>query len=273
VHGVRQRLARSNKFFQRPGKHAGALSGFSAYRQGDVCLFRRPLVAGAFTTQDCGLVYFWSFKMKVIAFTRTLQGTGASRRLRIAGQTPGIIYGGTSAPVNITLDHNALYHALKKEVFHSSILDMEIDGVSQPVLLRDFQVHAFKQLVLHADFQRIDANQKIKMKVALHFANADVSPAVKLHGATISHVMTEIEVLCLPGDLPEFITVDLTEVDVGHSIHMENLVLPTGVTVVMHGTKQTVATALVPAGHISAEAAAPADAAAPAAKGKSSAKK
>ena len=205
--------------------------------------------------------------MKVIAFKRTLQGTGASRRLRIAGQTPGIIYGGTEAPVTISLDHNALYHALKKEVFHSSILDLEIDGVSQQVLLRDFQVHAFKQLVLHADFQRVHADQKIHMKVALHFINADVSPAVKAHSATISHVMSEIEVSCLPGALPEFITVDLANIDVGHSIHVTDLVLPEGVTVVSHGT--TVATALVPAGHVSAEAVAPAaDAAAAAPAGK-----
>ena len=209
--------------------------------------------------------------MKVIAFKRTLQGTGASRRLRLAGQTPGIIYGGTEAPVAISLDHNALYHALKKEAFHSSILDLEIDGVVQQVLLRDFQNHAFKQLVLHADFQRVDANQKIHMKVALHFVNADVSPAVKLHSAIISHVMTELEVSCLPGKLPEFIEVDLTNIDVGHSIHVTDLVLPEGVTVLSAGT--TVATALVPAGHVSAEetaaeATAAAAAAAPAPKGK-----
>ena len=203
--------------------------------------------------------------MKVIAFKRTLQGTGASRRLRISGQTPGIVYGGVEAPVSISLDHNALYHALKKEVFHSSILDLEIDGVTQQVLLRDFQVHAFKQLVLHADFQRVEANQKVHMKVALHFVNADVSPAVKLHGAIVSHVMAEIEVSCLPGQLPEFISVDLTNIDVGHSIHVADLVLPAGVTAIAHGTNQTVATASIPAGHVSAEAApAAAAAAAPA---------
>ncbi len=210
--------------------------------------------------------------MKVIAFKRELQGTGASRRLRIAGQTPGIVYGGSAAPVSISLDHNALYHALKKEVFHSSILELEIDGTSQQVLLRDFQVHAFKQLVLHADFQRVDANQKIHMKVALHYANADVSPAVKLHGATISHVLNEMEVSCLPGHLPEFITVDLSNIDVGHSLHVADLVLPEGVTA-LAGPKQTVATASVPAGHASAEASEAAPADAPAAKGKPAAKK
>ncbi|MYM28801.1 large subunit ribosomal protein L25 [Duganella sacchari] len=194
--------------------------------------------------------------MKVVAFKRELQGSGASRRLRNSGQTPGIIYGGTEAPVTIALDHNALYHALKKEAFHSSILDLEIDGKAEKVLLRDFQMHAFKQLVLHADFQRVDANKKVHMKVALHFVNADVSPAVKLHGATISHVANELEIECLPADLPEFVTVDLTNVDVGHSVHVADLTLPKGVTAVTHGNNLTIATASVPAGHVAAEAAA-----------------
>jgi large subunit ribosomal protein L25 len=194
--------------------------------------------------------------MKVVAFKRELQGSGASRRLRNSGQTPGIIYGGTEAPVTISLDHNALYHALKKEAFHSSILDLEIDGKVQKVLLRDFQVHAYKQLVLHADFQRVNASEKLHVKVALHFANADVSPAVKLHGATISHVLNEIEIECLPADLPEFITVDLTNVDVGNSVHVADLTLPKGVTAITHGNDLTVATASVPAGQVAAEAAA-----------------
>jgi large subunit ribosomal protein L25 len=194
--------------------------------------------------------------MKVVAFKRELQGSGASRRLRNSGQTPGIIYGGTEAPVTISLDHNALYHALKKEAFHSSILDLEIDGKVQKVLLRDFQVHAYKQLVLHADFQRVNASEKLHVKVALHFANADVSPAVKLHGATISHVLNEIEIECLPADLPEFVTVDLTNVDVGTSVHVSDLTLPKGVTAITHGNDLTVATASVPAGQVAAEAAA-----------------
>ena len=191
--------------------------------------------------------------MKVIAFARKEQGTGASRRLRIAGQTPGIIYGGTEAPVSIALDHNALYHALKKEAFHSSILDLEVDGKVEKVLLRDFQVHAYKQLVLHADFQRVDPNQKIHVKVPLHFVNADVSPAVKLHAAVISHVAVELDISCLPADLPEFVEVDLSKLDAGQSIHVSSLVLPKGVTAVVHGDDATVATATVPAGAVSAE--------------------
>jgi len=194
--------------------------------------------------------------MKVVAFARTQQGTGASRRLRKAGQTPGIIYGGAAAPQLIALDGNALFHALKKEAFHGSILDLELDGQAQKVLLRDFQMHAYKQLVLHADFQRVDASQPIHAKVTLHFVNADVSPAVKLSGAIVSHVLNELEVSCLPGQLPEFITVDLSTLEAGQSIHVSQLNLPEGVTVVAHGKDQTVATSSIPRGAATAEAAA-----------------
>ena len=201
--------------------------------------------------------------MKVIAFARKELGTGASRRQRIAGLTPGIVYGGTAAPVNISLDHNALYHALKKEAFHSSILDLEVDGKVEQVLLRDFQVHAYKQLVLHADFQRVDAKQKIHVKVPLHFVNAEISPAVKLHGGIISHVATELDVSCLPGALPEFVEIDLAKLDIGHSIHLADIKLPKGVSAVVHGGEDnpTIATASVPAGKVEAEAAAAAPAA------------
>ncbi|WP_322401820.1 50S ribosomal protein L25/general stress protein Ctc [Massilia luteola] len=194
--------------------------------------------------------------MKVVAFARTQQGTGASRRLRNAGQTPGIIYGGAAAPELIALDGNALYHALKKEAFHGSILDLELDGKAQKVLLRDFQMHAYKQLVLHADFQRVDASQPIHTKIALHFINADISPAVKLSGAIVSHVLNELDVSCLPGQLPEFITVDLSTLEAGQSIHVSQLNLPEGVTVVAHGQDQTVATSSIPRGAATAEVAA-----------------
>ncbi len=196
--------------------------------------------------------------MKVVAFPRKEQGSGASRRLRNAGQTPGIIYGGTAAPVAIALDHNALFHALKKEAFHSSILDMEIEGKVEKVLLRDFQMHAYKQLVLHVDFQRVDANQKIHVKVPLHFVNADVSPAVKLSAGVISHVLNELDISCLPGDLPEFVEVDLSKLEAGNSIHLSDIQLPKGVTAVAHDNL-TLATATVPAGQVSAGDAAAGD--------------
>ncbi|EJN10414.1 50S ribosomal protein L25/general stress protein Ctc [Herbaspirillum sp. YR522] len=190
--------------------------------------------------------------MKIIGFPRKEQGTGASRRLRIAGQTPGIVYGGTAAPVNIALDHNALYHALKKETFHASILDLEIEGKVEQVLLRDFQVHAFKQLVLHVDFQRVDASQKLHTKVPLHFVNAEISPAVKLSSGIVSHVQSELDVQCLPKNLPEFIEVDLANLQIGQSIHLADLKLPVGVTAVSQ-ENLTIATATVPAGQVSAE--------------------
>lgn len=201
--------------------------------------------------------------MKVVAFARKELGTGASRRQRVAGLTPGIVYGGTAAPLNISLDHNALYHALKKEAFHSSILDLEVDGKAEKVLLRDFQVHAYKQLVLHVDFQRVDATQKIHVKVPLHFINAEISPAVKLSGGIISHVTSELDISCLPGDLPEFVEVDLAALEVGHSIHLADIKLPKGVSAIQHGGEEnpTIATAAIPAGKVEEAAAAEAPAA------------
>lgn len=171
--------------------------------------------------------------MKVVAFERSVQGTGASRRLRNSGKTPGIIYGGAGLPQSIELDHNALFHALKKEVFHSSILDLEVSGQVQKVLLRDFQMHPYKQLVLHVDFQRVDLNKKLHVKVPLHFVGVEVSPGVKL-GATVSHVFNDLEIQCLPSDLPEFIEIDLSQAEVGFILHAKEVSLPKGVSLVPH---------------------------------------
>jgi len=173
-------------------------------------------------------------EIEVIAAKRELQGTGASRRLRHAGKVPGIVYGGTAAPVQIELDHNALYHSLRKEAFHASVLTMNIDGAKESVLLRDAQWHPYKQQVLHVDFQRVDKTHKIHVKVPLHFLNADVAPGVKTGGGKVSHVMTEIDVTCLPGNLPEFIAVDMGGLELGHSIHVAELKLPEGVELVAH---------------------------------------
>ena len=183
--------------------------------------------------------------MKVIAFPRTEQGSGASRRLRRAGHTPGIVYGGPAAPVAITLDHNALYHALKKEAFHSSVLEMELAGGSSQVLLRDVQMHPFKQLIQHIDFQRVDANTKLHMKVPLHYSGQENSAAVKADACLINHVMTEIEVSCLPKDLPEFIAVDLSQLTKGHSLHVNDITLPAGVVAVTRGKTNPVLVAVV----------------------------
>jgi len=208
------------------------------------------------------------------AFARTAEGRGASRRMRRAGKAPGIVYGGTTKPTPIELDHNALFHALRNEAFHSSILMMKLDGAVQKVLLRDVQMHPFRNEVLHVDFQRVDENRKIHMKVPLHFVNGEVSPAVKLNGAIVSHVTTEVDVACLPKDLPEFIEVDLSSLEVGHSIHVSALKVPAGVIVVTHGkTDPVVATAVVPRAAVEAEEAAAAEAAAPAEAAKSAEKK
>jgi large subunit ribosomal protein L25 len=181
------------------------------------------------------------------AFPRATEGRAASRRMRRSGKAPGIVYGGPMPPQPIELDHNALVHALRNEVFHSSILTMKVDGASTQVLLRDVQMHPFKNEVLHVDFQRIDPSRKIHMKVPLHFVNEAMSPAVKTEGAIISHVMTEIDIACLPKDLPEFIEVDLSQLDTAHSLHVSGVTLPAGVAVVTHRTGDpVVATAVVP---------------------------
>ncbi len=183
--------------------------------------------------------------MKFVAFERAMQGTGASRRLRISGRTPGIVYGGEGQPQLIELDHNALWHALKREVFHSTVLDMEVGKSESKVLLRDVQMHPFKQLVLHIDFQRVDANTKLHMKVPLHYSGDENSPAVKTEGCIANHVITEIEVKCLPADLPEFIAVDLSGLKKGSSLHLSDITLPKGVVAVTHGKNNPVLVSVV----------------------------
>ena len=173
--------------------------------------------------------------MKFVAFERTLQGTGASRRLRNAAKVPGIVYG-AGTPAMIELDHNALFFALKKEAFHSSILEMELGGKSQNVLLRDYQMHPFRPIVLHIDFQRVDATTKITKKVPLHFTNEENSPAVKTDGCVVNHVATELLIQCLASQLPEFLTVDLGSLAKGQSLHVNDIKLADGVKVMTQGT-------------------------------------
>ena len=181
--------------------------------------------------------------MKFVAYERSLQGTGASRRLRVTNKVPGIVYG-SGQPTMIELDHNALYFALKKEAFHSSLLEMELAGKTETVLLRDFQMHAWKQNVLHVDFQRVDEKTRIHKRVPLHFINEENAPAVKTDKCLISHVANDLEVQCLASQLPEFITVDLGELVKGQSVHVSDLVLPKGVKVVTHGKKDPVIAAV-----------------------------
>ena len=185
--------------------------------------------------------------MQFVAFERAKQGTGASRRLRNTGRTPGIVFGGTAQPATIELDHNALWHALKKEAFHASILDMDLNGKVEKVLLRDVQYHPFKPLVLHVDFQRVDEKTRLHKKVPLHFVNAENSPAVKVDKCLVNHVVTEIEIECLATQLPEFIEIDLGHVIKGQSIHADDLKLATGIKLVTHGKPNpTIATVVEP---------------------------
>ncbi len=210
--------------------------------------------------------------MKFVAFERAKQGTGASRRLRTVGKTPGIVYGGEGQPQLIELDHNALWHALKKEAFHSSILDMELGGKTSKVLLRDVQYHPFRQQVQHIDFQRVDANTRLHMKVPVHYKGAEESEAVKLDKCLVNPIINELDISCLPADLPEFIEVDLSGLKKGTTLHLKDIKLPKGVKAVTHGKPNpALVSVVVPA----AEEAAPeaAEGAAPAADAKAAAGK
>ncbi len=218
--------------------------------------------------------------IEISATKRQAQGTGASRRLRKANRVPGIVYGVGEATM-IELDHNTLYYALRNEAFHASILSLDLEGKKEPVLLRDFQMHPFRQQVLHVDFQRVDPNKKVHMKVPLHFINEAIAPGVKIGGGKITHVLNELDVVCLPADLPLAIEVDLGGLELGHSIHVSDVKLPKGVEVAHHHhAGDAVATVQVPRGTVeaaaeetaAAEAAAPA-AGAPAAKPTAEAKK
>ncbi|HUD31623.1 MAG TPA: 50S ribosomal protein L25/general stress protein Ctc [Variovorax sp.] len=184
--------------------------------------------------------------MKFVAFERAKQGTGASRRLRISGKTPGIVYGGETAPQLIEIDHNALWHALKKEAFHASVLEMDLGGTVSKVLLRDVQYHPFRQLVQHIDFQRVDARTRMTMKVPLHFKGEEESDAVKLEHNLVSHVTTELEVNCLPSELPEFIEVDLSGLKKNGTVTLKDIKLPRGVRWVSHGKANPVLASATP---------------------------
>lgn len=170
-----------------------------------------------------------SEKFEVLAESRSDTGKGASRRLRRVGRVPAIVYGAHQEPEMISLAHNALILQLEHEAFYSHILTLNVAGKIQSVVLKDLQRHPAKPFVLHADFQRIQANEKLRMSVPLHFLNASNCKGVKLGGGVVSHNLNEIEVTCLPQDLPEFIAIDLTDLDLGGIIHLSEVPLPPGV--------------------------------------------
>ena len=182
------------------------------------------------------------------------QGTGASRRLRRTGRVPGILYGGPTAPQPIDIDHNELFQMLRKEAFYSSVLNVNLDGKKEMCLLRDVQRHPYRPVILHADFQRVDATHKLHQKVPLHFINAEISPGVKLSGGMVQHVMSDLDVRCLPKDLPAFIEVDLKDIASGHSLHVSHIKLPAGVEAVLHKAEDpVVATVVVRGGKVEEE--------------------
>ena len=184
-------------------------------------------------------------KFELNAQKRTLQGSGASRRLRHANKVPGIIYGGAAAPLMIELPHNELLLALRKEAFHASVVTINVDGKAETVLLRDSQMHPYRPLVLHVDFLRVDTTHAIHQKVPLHFINAEVAPGVKVAGGIVSPAMVELDISCLPQDLPTFIEVDLSKLEAGHAIHVSQLVFPKGVTSNIHGGDDPVVVTIV----------------------------
>jgi large subunit ribosomal protein L25 len=168
---------------------------------------------------------------KISATGREAAGKGASRRLRRVASIPAVLYGGNAAPQSIQLDHEKAWLASQNEWFYSSILSLELDGKVQKVLLRDMQRHPYKQIIMHLDFQRVDENQALRVKVPLHFLNQESSPAGKAAGVVITHELNEVELSCLPKDLPEFIEIDLAGLAVGGIVHLSELKLPKGVEI------------------------------------------
>lgn len=186
--------------------------------------------------------------IEIKAVKRDVKGTGASRRLRRAGNVPGVVYGGDKAAVSIELNHKELFMEFRHEAFHASILSLSVDGKVESVLLRDYQLHPVRNTIQHIDFQRVSATEKIHVKVPFHFINEDVAPGVKLGGGIISHIQTEADVSCLAKDLPEFIEVDLEKLEAGHAIHLSEIKLPKGVEFVQlaHGDDATVVSIAIP---------------------------
>ena len=168
-------------------------------------------------------------KIEINAKIRELKGTGASRRLRYSGKVPGVLYGGKNDAMSIEFDSKELFMQFKHEAFHASILTLNLDGKKEPVLLRDFQMHPVRNNIQHIDLQRIDENKKLSVKIPFHFLNEDIAAGVKLEGGIVSHIMVEVDISCLPKDLPTYIEVDLINLAIGDSIHLSEIKVPEGV--------------------------------------------
>ena len=163
------------------------------------------------------------------AYGRKDEGKGASRRLRHAGRIPAVVYGGGTAPASIELEHEPTWLAQQHDWFYSSIITLTVDGKAESVLLRDMQRHPYKQIIMHLDFQRVKADQKLHVKVPLHFVNIDKSPAGKSAEATVTSELNDLDIVCLPANLPEFVEVDLGAIKVGDTVHLSDVKLPKGV--------------------------------------------
>ena len=181
-------------------------------------------------------------KIEIKANERMVKGTGASRRLRHSGITPGILYGNNKDAKSIEINAKDLSLQFRKEVFHSSILTLDLNGQKEAVILRDYQLDPVSSNLLHIDLQRINENQKLHVKVPFHFVNEETAPGVKLEGGIISHIMTEVDIACLPKDLPQFIEVDLAELGLGESIHLSQIKIAEGIelTPLTHGNDAAV---------------------------------
>lgn len=203
-------------------------------------------------------------KFELTAERRSELGSSPSRRLRRLDRVPAVIYGGAKEPVMLSFDHQTLYQQLRNEAFHTSILSIKVDGEVDQAILRDVQMHPFKPKVLHLDLQRIVATEKLHMAVPIHFLGEAVAPGVKEQGGIVSHLLTEIDITCLPQDLPEFVTVDVSALQIGDSVHLSDIVLPSGVTItgLAHGGEDLAVAAVVPPRSVEEEEAAAAAAAA-----------
>ncbi len=190
-----------------------------------------------------------SSEFVLTAEPRTEQGKGASRRLRRAGKVPAILYGAGKDPVPLSVNHNELLKQLENEAFYSHILTVELDGKKEQAVLKDLQRHPAKPFILHLDLMRVSAGEKIRVNVPLHFIGEDVAPGVKVGGGIVTHAVTEVEITCLPKDLPEYIEVDLSKLELGESLHLSDLQLPPGVELVqlLQGEEHDVAVAAIQA--------------------------
>lgn len=184
-------------------------------------------------------------EITIKATQRDVKGTGASRRLRRAGNVPGVVYGGGQEAISLDLNHKELFLEFRHEAFHSSVLSLVVDGKKESVLLRDYQMHPVRNTIQHVDFQRVSATEKIHVKVPFHFINADTAPGVKTGGGIVAHILTEADVSCLAKDLPEFIEVDLANLEMGQSVHLSEIKLAKGVEFVQLAHENDAAVAAI----------------------------